>query len=170
MNKQLNNLLGKGQNNTIELSNRSSFSFKGNWIGVYPGTVMDKWHVGDFSSVVYQITVEFGSNEKEILQLSVVARPDRAVATIFGRSSINQELIDISVTVDAGLCYINVTPKSSSYTGSKLVFHGTYAKSINQLVPPAIVADTSTEESSGINTFDSLTSTMDNTTLTFDKG
>ena len=48
MNKQLNNLLSKGQNNTIELSNRSSFSFKGNWIGVYPSTIMDKWHVGDF--------------------------------------------------------------------------------------------------------------------------
>ena len=169
MNKQLNNLLSKGQNNTIELSNRSSFSFKGNWIGVYPSTVMDKWHVGDFSSVIYQITVEFGSNEKEILQLSVVARPDRAVATIFGRSSINQELINLSVTVDAGLCYINVSP-ISGYTGAKLVFHGTYAKTINQLVPPAIVADTSTEEPSGINTFDSLTSTMDNTTLTFDKG
>ena len=75
----------------------------------------------------------------------------------------------MSVTVDAGLCYINVSP-ISGYTGAKLVFHGTYAKTINQLVPPAIVADTSTEESSGINTFDSLTSTMDNTTLTFDKG
>ena len=50
------------------------------------------------------------------------------------------------------------------------MFHATYAKTINQLVPPAIVADTSTEEQSGINTFDSITSTMDNTTLTFDKG
>ena len=131
---------------------------------------MDKWHVGDFSSAVYQITVEFGSNEKEIMQLSVVARPDRAVATIFGRSSINQELINISVTVDASVCYINVSPKTTSYAGAKLIFHATYARTINQLVPPAIVADTSTEESSGINTFDSITSTIDNTTLTFDKG
>ena len=72
MNKQLNNLLSKGQNNTIELSNRSSFSFKGNWIGVYPSTVMDKWHVGDFSSVIYQITVEFGSNEKETIPVNPI--------------------------------------------------------------------------------------------------
>ena len=170
MNKQLTNLFSKGVNNKIELPNRNSFSYKGSWIGVYPGTVMDKWHVGDFSSVIYNITVEFGSNEKEIMQLSVVARPDRAVATIFGRSSINQELISISVTVDASVCYVNIAPKSTSYSGAKVVFHATYAKAINQLVPPAIVADTSTEEQSGINTFDSITSTMDNTTLTFDKG
>ena len=170
MEKSTANLFSKGQNNTIELRNRSSFSFKGNWIGVFTGTVMDRWAVGDFSSAVYQITVEYDSNEKEIMQLSVVARPDRAVATIFGRSSINQELIDISVTVDESTCFINVSPKSSNYTGAKLLFHATYAKTIHQLTPPAIVADTSTEESSGINTFDSIENTMDNTTLTFDKG
>ena len=103
------------------------------------------------------------------MQLSVVARPDRAVANIFGRSSINQELINISVTVDASECKIHVEPKSKTYAGAKLVFHATYAKTIHQLTPPAIVADTSTEEASGINTFDSNTSTMDNTTLTFDR-
>ena len=169
MNKFLTNLFSKGPNNTISLPDRSSFSYRGSWIGVHYNTVVDSFHLGEFSSAIYQITVEYDSNEKEIMQLSVIARPDRAVATIFGRSSINQELITLSVTVDAGLCYINVTP-NSGYAGAKLIFHGTYAKTINQLVPPAIVADTSTEESSGINTFDSLTSTMDNTTLTFDKG
>ena len=170
MNKFLTKLFTKGQNNSILLPDRSNFSFRGNWIGVHYNSIMDKFHVGDFSSAMYQIVVEFGSNEKETMQLSVVARPDRAVANIFGRSSINAELIDISVTVDASICYIKVEPKARGYVGSKLIFHASYAQAINQLVPPAIVADTSTEEQSGINTFDSITSTMDNTTLTFDKG
>ena len=169
MSKLLTNLFKKGSNNTIELPERSSFSYKGHWIGVQYNTILDSFHVGEFSSAVYQITVEFDSNEKEIMQLSVVARPDRAVANIFGRSSINQELINISVTVDASECKIHVEPKSKTYAGAKLVFHATYAKTIHQLTPPAIVADTSTEEASGINTFDSNTSTMDNTTLTFDR-
>ena len=169
MSKLLTNLFTKGQNNTIHLPDRSSFSVKGSWIGVHYNTVMDKFHVGDFSSAIYQITVEFDSNEKEIMQLSVVARPDRAVANIYGRSSINQELVNISVSVDESLCTINVEPKAKSYAGAKLVFHATYAKAIHQLTPPAIVADTSTEVPSGINTFDSNTSTMDNTTLTFDR-
>lgn len=169
MNKMLSGLFSKGQNNTILLPNQSSFSYKGNWIGVHYNTVMDKWHVGDFSSAIYQITVEFDSNEKEIMQLSVVARPDRAVASIFGRSSINQELINLSVTVDESVCKINVSPSAKTWVGAKLIFHATYAKTIHQLTPPAIVADTSTVESDGINTFDSVDTTFDATSITFDK-
>ena len=100
MNKFLTNLFSKGPNNTISLPDRSSFSYRGSWIGVHYNTVIDSFHLGEFSSAIYQITVEYDSNEKEIMQLSVIARPDRAVANIFGRSSINQELVNLSVTVD----------------------------------------------------------------------
>lgn len=169
MNKLLSSLFSKGINNTILLPKQSSFSYKGNWIGVHYNTVMDQWHVGDFSSAVYQITVEFDSNEKEIMQLSVVARPDRAVASIFGRSSINQELINLSVTVDESICKIHVEPSARSWVGAKLIFHATYAKTIHQLTPPAIVADVSSVEADGINTFDSVDTTFDKTNITFDK-
>jgi len=169
MNKTLNGLFSKGLNNTILLPQQSSFSYKGNWIGVHNNSVMDKWHVGDFSSAIYQVTVEFDSNEKEIMQLSVVARPDRAVASIFGRSSINQELVSISVTVDESICKVMVSPTSRTWTGAKLIYHATYAKTIHQLTPPAIVADVSSEVASGINTFDATTTYFDNTNITFDK-
>ena len=170
MNKLLTGLFTKGSNQTIHLPDRSSFSYKGNWIGCHYNTIMDQWHVGEFSSVTYQITVEFDSNEKEIMQLSVVARPDRAVASVFGRSSINQELIALSVTVDESICKIHVNPSSSIYSGAKLIYHATYAKTIHQLTPPAIIADVSSvEEGSGINTFDATSTYFDNTTITFDK-
>lgn len=169
MNKILSNLFSKGLNNTILLPNQSSFSYKGNWIGVHYNTVLDSWHVGDFSSAIYQITVEFDSNEKEIMQLSVVARPDRAVASIFGRSSINQELVNFDVTVDESICKISVSPSSNTWVGAKIIYHATYAKTIHALTPPAIVADTSTVEADGINTFDSVDTTFDATNITFDK-
>ena len=169
MNKFLTNLFSKGPNNTISLPDRSSFSYRGSWIGVQYNTVVDQFHLGEFSSAIYQITVEFDSNEKEIMQLSVVARPDRAVANIFGRSSINQELVNLSVTVDQSVVTINASPTANTYAGAKLIFHASYAQSINKLSPPAIVADTSTAPSSGINTFDSLDNTFDATNITFDK-
>tara|TARA_B110000503_G_C6945709_1_gene328879 strand:+ start:154 stop:666 length:513 start_codon:yes stop_codon:yes gene_type:complete len=169
MNKLLTNLFTKGANQTIHLPDRSSFSYKGNWIGVFNGATMDQWHVGEFSSATYQITVEFDSNEKEIMQLSVVARPDRAVASVFGRSSINQELITLSVSVDESICKISVNPSATIYAGAKLIFHATYAKTIHQLTPPAIIADVSSVEDSGINTFDATTTYFDNTNITFDK-
>ena len=170
MTKLLNNLFTKGANNTIHLPDRSSFSYRGSWIGVQYNTVIDSFHVGEYSSAMYQITVEYDSNEKEIMQLSVVARPDRAVASIFGRSSINQELVNLSVTVDESICKINASPTANTYAGAKLIFHATYAKTIHQLTPPAIVAETSSvEESDGINTFDATNTYFDNTNITFDK-
>ena len=169
MNKFLTNLFSKGPNNTISLPDRSSFSYRGSWIGVHYNTVIDSFHLGEFSSAIYQITVEYDSNEKEIMQLSVIARPDRAVANIFGRSSINQELVNLSVTVDQSQVKINASPTSNTYAGAKLIFHATYAKTIHQLTPPAIVAETSSVESDDINTFDATTTYFDNTNITFDK-
>ena len=170
MNKLLTNFFTKGQNNSILLPSRSNFSFRGSWIAVQRNnTILDKFHLGDFSSDMYQIAVEFDSNEKETMQISVVARPDRAVVSIFGRASINQELINVTAAVDASSVYLYASPKSNTYLGSKVTFHATYAQAIHQLTPPAIVADTSTEETSGINTFDATTSTFDKTNVTFDR-
>ena len=170
MNKLLTNFFTKGQNNSILLPSRSNFSFRGSWVAIQRNnTIIDKFHLGDFSSAMYQVAVEFDSNEKETMQISVVARPDRAVVSIFGRATINQELIDITAAVDASSGYLYGSPKTRSYLGSKVTFHATYAQAIHQLTPPAIVADTSTEETTGINTFDAITSTFDKTNVTFDR-
>jgi len=169
MNKFIQNLFKTGKNRTVKLSDRTSFSFKGHWTGVQYGTVIDQFHVGEFSSAIYMIVAEFDSNEKEVMQLSVVARPGEATASIFGRSSINQELITLSVTVDDSIVKIKADPKSSVYAGTKVQFHATYAETIHQLQAPALIVADSTEEASGINTFDATTETFDANDVTFDK-
>lgn len=168
MNKTVSNLFSKGVNESIHLANRSNFSYRGNWLGVHSNTVMDQFHVGQISSAIYQITVEFDSNEKEILQLSVVARPDRASFNVYGRSSLSNDLINISVTVDQTICKVIVNPAASIYAGAKLIYHATYAETIHQLVAPSAVADTSTDTGS-INTFDETGGSFDNTAVTFDR-
>ena len=102
------------------------------------------------------------------MQLSVIARPDRAVANIFGRSSINQELVNLSVTVDQSQVKINASPTSNTYAGAKLIFHATYAKTIHQLTPP-LLSQRHPVSDDGINTFDATTTYFDNTNITFDK-
>jgi len=168
MNKTTQNLFKKGSNDSIHLAERSNFSYRGNWLGVHNNTVMDSFHVGQISSAIYQITVEFDSNNKEILQLSVVARPDRASFNVYGRSSLSNDLINISVTVDHTICKVIVNPADTIYAGAKLIFHATYAETIHQLVAPSAVADTSTDTGS-INTFDETGGTFDNTAVTFDR-
>ena len=168
MNKTVTNLFKKGVNESISLPSRSNFSYRGNWLGVHTNTIMDQFHVGQISSAIYQITVEFDSNNKEILQLSVVARPDLASYNVYGRSSLTNDLINISVTVDQTICKIIVNPASNIYAGAKLIFHATYAETIHQLVSPSAVADVS-NDSGSINTFDETGGTFDNSTVTFDR-
>lgn len=169
MSKTLANLFRKGLKNTISLPNSSSFSFKGSWIGVHNDVLMDSWHVGDFSSAVYQITVERDSNEKEIMQMSVIARPEEAAYNIYGRSTIGHELVEFTVTVDESILKIHVSPTAQVYTGSKLIFHATYAETIHPLTAPALVADVSTADDDGLNTFDASSRTFDNSAITFDR-
>lgn len=169
MNKTVSNLFKKGSNNSIHLPDRNNFAFRGKWIGVYNNTVMDSWHVGEFSSANYQIVVEFDSNEKETMQLSVIARPEEAGYNLYGRAAINNELIDVEVTVDNSLLKVIVHPSERIWQGAKLIFHATYAETIHPLTAPGLVADTSTADNDGINTFDSASRTFDNTSVTFDR-
>lgn len=168
MSKTVTNLFKKGRNNSIHLPDRGSFSFRGSWIGVHNNTVMDQWHVGEVSSANYMITVEYDSNQKETIQMNVIARPERAVYNVYGRATIHDELINLSVEVDRSLCKVIVNPTEASYSGAKLIFHATYAETIHPLTSPDLLIDVSTDDS-GINTFDTINGSFDNTTVTFDK-
>lgn len=168
MSKNVTNLFKKGRNNSIHLPDRGNFSFRGNWIGVHNNTIMDQWHVGEVSSANYMITVEYDSNQKETIQMNVIARPDRATYNVYGRASLHDDLISLSVTVDKSICKVIVDPADTSYSGAKLIFHATYAETIHPLTPPSLIIDVSTDDS-GINTYDTINGTFDNSTVTFDR-
>lgn len=168
MTKSVTNLFTKGTNNSIHLPDRGNFSFRGSWIGVHNDTIMDQWHVGNISSANYMITVEYDSNQKETIQMNVIARPERATYNVYGRASLHDEIITLSVEVDRSICKVIVNPQDATYAGAKLIFHATYAETIHPLTSPDLLIDVSTDDS-GINTFDSINGTFDNTTVTFDK-
>lgn len=119
--------------NKLSLKNNTQLAYKGSWIQVYPNTVIDRWYVGDYSSANYTITVEFDSNKKEVLQVLIVARPDQASVTIFGRTSIDDSLVNITATVNNSYVDVIANATDSSFTGSKLIFYAMYAETITPL-------------------------------------
>lgn len=119
--------------NKLSLKNNTQLAYKGSWIQVYPDTVIDRWYVGDYSSANYTITVEFDSNKKEVLQVLIVARPDQASVTIFGRTSIDDSLVNITATVNNSYVDVIANATDSSFTGSKLIFYAMYAETITPL-------------------------------------
>lgn len=137
----------RGPNNTFRL-NHTYPSFGRPWTRVYADTLIDSWFVGDFSSASYHITVEYDSNEKETLQVLVVARPEHASFTVYGRTSIQYELITLSATVTASKLNLNASALPG-FEGAKVIFTATYGETINQLGKPTVVSGSGSFGGSG---------------------
>lgn len=123
--------LKEGLKNTILFKNNLGISHKGPWVAAYPGTVLDRFHVGDFSSVEYTIAVDFSSDKKEILKVLVTATVDTASVVIYARNSTAGELIDVSVEVNKSYVDVKIGPTtlsedSTAYAGSKVIFTANY--------------------------------------------
>lgn len=125
----------KNVKNTLLFKNGTNIAYKGPWILVYPDTVVDEWYVGDFMSAEYTISVDFGNTEKEIIKCLLVAGPNSAAVTVFGRSNLNSNLVDFTATVSASKVSLIVNPSSSLVNGSKLIYSATYYHTINDLTP-----------------------------------
>jgi hypothetical protein len=125
--------------NTLLLKNGVNLAHKGPWVLVYPNTVIDEWYVGDFMSAEYTVSVDFGNNEKEIIKCLLVASPDSAAVTVFGRSNLNSNLVEFTATVSASKVSLIVSPaindNSTLANGSKLIFSAHYFHTMNQLTP-----------------------------------
>jgi hypothetical protein len=132
--------LKRGTHNTLQFNNSANLSFKGPATTVYVDTEIDSWYVGDFSSASYHITVEFDSNQKETLQVLVIARPEHASYTIFGRISIDDELITLSASVTNSKMTLTANPKDPAFLGARVIFTATYSETISPLALPTAVS------------------------------
>ncbi len=134
--------------NKLSLKNNTQLAHKGSWVQVYTDTEIDRWYVGDYSSANYTITAEFDSNKKEVLQVLVVARPDQASVSIYGRTSIDDALINVTASVNNSYLSLIANVTDNSFLGTKVIFFANYAETINTLAVPEPV---SYVDSSGTN-------------------
>ena len=89
---------GKGDRNTLLLKNGLNFSYNGPYLVVEEGLVLDQWHVNTFTSAEYTISVDYDTNNKEMLKVLVVASPNQSSLTIYGRSNLGNNLIKLNST------------------------------------------------------------------------
>jgi hypothetical protein len=139
------NFFKQSPQNKLSLKNNTQLAYKGSWVQIYPDTEIDRWYVGDYSSANYTITAEFDSNKKEVLQVLVVARPDQATVTVYGRTSIDDSLINISASVNNSYVSIIVNVTDTTFLGTKVIFFANYAETIT---PLSVAQDTSFIDSS----------------------
>ena len=125
-----------GVKNTLFLKNGVNFYNRGPWRQVFTDTEVDRWYVGDFAAANYIISVEFDSQKKETMSVLVVARPDQATYTIYGRASIDDPLITISATVNDSFLSLTLSPIIPEYSGARVIYFAQYFATLTELQRP----------------------------------
>jgi hypothetical protein len=129
---QITNFFLRGLSKTLKLINGTNFSYAGPWVTALSDTVIDSWYVGDFMSADYTIAVDGNSGEKEIIRCLVVASPSKAAVTVYGRTDLDQKLINLTATVNNSKLVLVANPVSAP---CKVIFSANYYQTLNPITP-----------------------------------
>ena len=132
----------RGLKGTLRFNNGVNLSYKGPWVEIFPNTVIDEFYVGDFMSAEYTICVDGGNVDKEIIKCLVVAGPSSASITIYGRTSLQDDMITLSATVNDSKLTLLASPIGLG--SKKLIFSVSYYHTLTDIintspvVPPVV--------------------------------
>ena len=137
--QNLKKYLTDGLKNTLLFKNNAGTSHNGPWKQVYSNTVLDRWHLGDFSSVEYTVSADFDVNNKELVKVLVTATKDSASVVIYARNSTVNEILDISATVNDSYVDVILNPIINAelginYTVVKVIYTAQYFHTLTPLV------------------------------------
>jgi hypothetical protein len=143
--QNLKKYLTDGLKNTLLFRNNTGTSYNGPWKQVYTNTLLDRWHVGNFSSVEYTVSVDFDVLNKEIIKVLVTATRDRASIVVYARNNTLQDILTVSATVNDSYVDVILNPiiitgdaeasiVAQDYSGTKVIHTAQYFHNQNPLV------------------------------------
>ena len=139
--QNLKKYLTDGLKNTLLFRNNSGTSHNGPWKQVYTDTLLDRWHVGDFSSVEYTISADFDVDNKELIKVLITATRDRASVVVYARNNTRNDILSISATVNDSYVDIILNPvidteldPQTNFTGTKVIYTAQYFHTQTPLV------------------------------------
>lgn len=137
--QNLKKYLTDGIKNTVLYKNNTGTSHNGPWKQVFTDTLLDRWHVGDFSSVEYTISADFDVNNKELIKVLITATRDTASLVVYARSNTVNDIINITATVNDSYVDVIVNPVIdaevlTNFTGAKVIYTAQYFHTQTPLV------------------------------------
>ncbi len=131
--QNLKKYLANGLKNTLLFRNNAGTSHNGPWKQVYANTVLDRWHVGEFSSVEYTISADFDTNNKELIKVLITASRDRASVVVYARNNTRNDIIEVTATVNDSYVDVILNPindtnldPSTNFAGTKVIYTAQY--------------------------------------------
>ncbi len=120
---------GMGANGSLLAKNNAAVAHNGPWKQVYPNTLLDRWHIGDFSSAEYTISTDLNSGNREIIKCLVVANIQTASVVIYARNNLGNDLLSVSVDVNNSYVEVFINP-TEVIVENEVTFSSAGAKSI----------------------------------------
>jgi Concanavalin A-like lectin/glucanases superfamily len=160
----------KGTKSTLQLEKGINLSYQNQGVAIYNPTQIDQWNMGDFVSADYIINAEFGNNERETIHATLVAMPGQSSITVYGRTSLTRQLINVSSNATNSYAQLIVEPASNAVQGSIVTIFANYAKSSKSLVPFNSPAQANSCSWSAVSNTTSLIITVGNLTGTIQIG
>ena len=128
---KLDKFFNKGLKDSVLLT--GTISHNGPWKQAYANTLLDRFHVSDFSSAEYTISADYDKDNKEIIKVLVTASLDEASVVVYARNNLGTNLLDITATVDKSYVDITVNPTTGK-EGSKVIYTVQYFQNQNPQV------------------------------------
>ena len=128
---KLDKFFNKGLKDSVLLT--GTMSHNGPWKQAYANTLLDRFHVSDFSSAEYTISADYDKNNKEIIKVLVTASLDEASVVVCARNNLGTNLLDITATVNKSYVDITVNPTTGK-EGSKVIYTAQYFQNQNPQV------------------------------------
>lgn len=133
------NYFARGLAGTLRLINGKNLSYKGPWVQVVNNnTEIDEFYLGEFMAADYTFVVDYSTLRKEMIKCFVVAGPSKAEITVYGRTNLDENLVNITAAVNDSRVTIYASPVvaadgSTTFTGAKIIFSAVYYETINEL-------------------------------------
>lgn len=127
----------QGRKDSILFKNNGAMSHNGPWKQIYTDTLLDRWHVGEFSSAEYTISVDLDNNDKELVKCLITAGLDIASVIIYARSNLGRNLVEITATVNDSYVDVILNPSAEDSTataGAKVIYTVQYFQNQNPLI------------------------------------
>ena len=97
-------------NGALLSKNNGAVAHNGPWKQAYPNTLIDRWHIGDFSTAEYTFSIDYNMGNREIVKCTIVANVQTASVVIYARNNLGNDLITISADVNNSYVDVFVNP------------------------------------------------------------
>jgi len=118
------------RNNCLRVIDNKKFCYGGPRASLDQRTVIDSFFVNDFTSGEYTISIELNNAQREIIKCLLVVGSSAASITIYGRSTTETELIDLTATIADNKVLLIAVPKNDRVLGAQIIFSAQLYKAL----------------------------------------